>query len=597
MALTTPVSVVVPVCNGARWLPRMLEAIERECAGRRFEIIAVEDGSRDRSRRLLADAARAGRLRLVDGPRRGIAAAINTGIREARFPLIAQVDQDVEVGAGWLGTLLEALEDPDVAAAQGRYVTDPQAPFWARVMGRDLDERYRRLRPGPVDHVCTGNSVYRAYALRQVGLLDETMGYGSDNDLSYRLAAAGYRLEFCPDATSTHRWRDTAGAYLAQQYGVGYGRLDLLARHPRRAGGDDVSGTLMMAHAPVLLAAVALLAIAAAVGLAAAPAPLLLTGAASLVLLIVCERALAGLRNWYYFGDPAALAFPVVHLARDLAWAAAILVWLGRRVRGAPGDARHSMRRPPMRLSGHAAAEPTPLDRVLALVPAHNERQNLPGVIADLRRACAALDILVVDDGSSDGTADLLPRLGVRWLSLPQRVGVGGAVRTGLRYALTHGYAHVVRVDGDGQHRACDVKRLLAPVVSGRVDVAIGSRFLHRPARRLGPGRTTRAALAACLSCFTRHRVTDPTSGAWCFGPRAIRLLGRHHPTGYPEPELVLLLARNGLRIGEVPIRVRPRRAGRTSLTWPRASLALARTLLAVVVVPMRQAVGDDGGD
>ncbi len=225
---------------------------------------------------------------------------------------------------------------------------------------------------------------------------------------------------------------------------------------------------------------------------------------------------------------------------------------------------------------------------MLALVPAFNESPSLMRVVRELRRAAPDIDILVVNDGSTDETANLLPSLDVAWLTLPQRVGVGGAVRAGLRYAARDGYQYVVRVDGDGQHRACDIARMLAPVAQGRLDASIGSRFLARPGRRPTIRRLSQAALAGCLTIWTRRRFTDPTSGFWLFGPRAIWLLGRHHPTGYGEPELVLFLCRNGLRVGEVPIRMRPRLSGRTSLTPARATLAFASTLLALLMVPIR---------
>jgi glycosyltransferase involved in cell wall biosynthesis len=179
---------------------------------------------------------------------------------------------------------------------------------------------------------------------------------------------------------------------------------------------------------------------------------------------------------------------------------------------------------------------------------------------------------------------------GLPMLTLTHRLAVGGAVGACIRYAERAGYDYVVRIDGDGQHRACDVARMLAPVVAGRADVALGSRFL-RGRRLRGPRRLSQAALAACLSAVTRKRVTDPTSGFWLFGPRALRLLSGHHPAGYAEPELLLFLSRNRLRVAEIPIRMRPRIAGRTSLTAPRAVFALARTALALVIVPFRQLV------
>lgn len=232
---------------------------------------------------------------------------------------------------------------------------------------------------------------------------------------------------------------------------------------------------------------------------------------------------------------------------------------------------------------------------MLAVVPAYNEVENLNRVVGELRRLAPALDVLVVNDGSTDATSEVLPQLGVRWLTMAARVGVGGAVRAGLRYALKNGYSYVVRIDGDGQHRTADIRRLLEPVVANRLDVVIGSRFLARRKRRFTVLRGAQALLAVCLTFATKRRITDPTSGFCLFGPRALRMLAHHHPTGYAEPELLLLLHRNGLRAGEVPIRIRPRLNGRTSLTPLRALVAVGRTLVALFVAPSRRAVMNAG--
>jgi glycosyltransferase involved in cell wall biosynthesis len=231
--------------------------------------------------------------------------------------------------------------------------------------------------------------------------------------------------------------------------------------------------------------------------------------------------------------------------------------------------------------------------RILVLIPAFNEAGSLPGVIAELRQRVAPSDILVVDDGSTDGTASLLPTLGVCWVRLAQRLGTGAAVRTGLRYALSRGYDTVVRIDGDGQHPAEEIDRLLGPLQHGSADAVVGSRYARSPLDiPLGPRRLSHGLLGTLLSVLTGRRVTDPTSGLWAFGPTALRLLVEHHPSGYPEPELVLFLSRNKLRFLEVPVRMRERSAGRTSLTPPRIGAALARLLLLIVVVPLRAAVG-----
>lgn len=530
---------------------------------------------------------------MIPGPRQGAAAAVNAGIREASHPVICQVDQDVVVQPGWLARLLEPLADPDVAAAQGHYVCAPDAGFWARVMSRDLECRYARIRGGFSDHVCTGNTVYRASAVHAVGLLDAELGYGYDNDLSYRLTGAGYKLAFRRDALATHRWPETLKGYLRQQFGVGYGRIDVVRKHARRAGGDQVSDSLMMAHAPLTFAAAASIAASGVMALASTPAPWMAAAGAAILALLAVERTAVGVASWWRTGDRAALAFPIAHLARDAAWAAAIGMWCLRRAVGRTHSPAHSMRR-----HGRALAVPHSLSslaprRLLAVIPAYNEADSLARVVEELRRLAPAIDVLVVNDGSTDGTADLVPRLDARWLSMPARVGVGGAVRAGLRYAEKHGYDYVVRIDGDGQHRVADIGRLLSPVAANQLDAVVGSRFMTRRRRRPTLLRGAQTLLAACITALTRRRITDPTSGFCLFGSRAIRLLARHHPTGYAEPELILLLHRHDLRVGEVPVRPRPRLKGRTSLTPSRALVAIGRTLLALVIVPARRAAAD----
>ena len=594
MIALSGVSFVVPVHNGRRSLPRVLEAIESQVNGRPYEIVMIDDGSADGSGRWLAEQSVAGRIRVVRGPRRGAAAAVNAGIRDAQFPIICQIDQDVILEPGWLGELLAALEDPDVAAAQGHYVASIDAGFWARVTGRDLEWRYVRMPQPFTDHVCTGNTVYRASALHGVGLLDESLGYGYDNDLSYRLLSSGYRLAFVPKARSVHLWREGMAGYFRQQFGVGYGRLDVVRKHPRRASGDAVSDTMMMAHAPATLLSLFLIVVSGA-GAVAGVSPLVpFVAALTLLLILAAERTFAGIRAWKRSRDRTALAFPIAHFVRDIAWATAICVWCVRRAMGRSALPSHSMLRQDARPLSFDLALLTS-ERILAVIPAFNEAGNLSRVVNELRRLVPAVDILIVNDGSTDGTHEVLPRLGVQWLAMVARVGVGGAVRAGLRYAVANGYSHVVRIDGDGQHRASDIRRLLEPVLANRVDVVIGSRFLGRRRRRLTALRGAQALLAVCLSAATKRRITDPTSGFCVIGPRALRLLAAHHPTGYAEPELLLLLHRNGLRAGEVPIRIRPRLEGRTSLTPLRALVAVGRTLVALFVVPARRAVVDTG--
>jgi GT2 family glycosyltransferase len=513
---------------------------------------------------------------------------------------VAQVDQDVELEPGWLAPLLEALGDPSVAGAQGHYVAPDGASLPARVSALDLAQRYAAIPGTDTDHVCTGNSVYRKAALEAVGGFDEAFGYGYDNDMSYRLRAAGHRLIFRRDARSTHHWRASLGGYCRQQYGLGYGRLQLVARHPRRLAGDAVSPASMMLH-PVLMCVVTASAVLAALAAAAGDARWPVVAAFSGVILIALalERCWSGIVQARRCRDAAALTFPFFHLLRDVVWVGAIVVWLGRRLVGASPSPAHSMKgRPktgplpaPVSRDGCRYGSPVPAaPRMLVLIPAHNESGALPEVIADVRHHCPGASILVIDDGSIDDTADVAETHGVNWIQLPERMGVGSAMRAGLRYARRRRTDVVVRLDGDGQHHAEDIASLIAPIADGSADVVLGSRYVQAGGGRSGMVRLIQRLLGFCLSRLTGQPVTDPTSGFCAFNAPATRLLSELHPTGYPEPELRLLLSRYSLRVSETPMRTRARLAGRTSLTPARLVTAAARVLLAMLIVPVRPA-------
>ena len=228
--------------------------------------------------------------------------------------------------------------------------------------------------------------------------------------------------------------------------------------------------------------------------------------------------------------------------------------------------------------------------RVLTLIPAYNEAPSIRTVVVDLRKERGDVDVLVVNDGSTDGTAAVLRDLNVKWLHWPERRGVGSALRAGLRYAARQGYDVVVRLDADGQHDVNDIARLLVPLAVGAADVVLGSRFAASNRSR-HPGPIQRG-LGALLSMITRRTVTDPTSGFWALGPRAVTLLAEHLPDGYPEPELHLFLSRNAMRVVEVDVQWRARLHGRSSLTLTRLVKAGARVALAMIIVPLRASVG-----
>ena len=238
---------------------------------------------------------------------------------------------------------------------------------------------------------------------------------------------------------------------------------------------------MMMAHPIAMMLGLAALAVAAMLHAAGSTALRQRRSERRLIGLLIAERALAGVRAFVRFGDPAALLFPVVHTARDLSWVAAIVVWTTRRIIGRGSQPSDSMQsRPAARVDRPASADGfvPRARRTIGIIPSHNEAATIGAVIADVRNCRPDLDLLVVDDGSTDRGAEIAARTGVRLIELPERMGVGTAMRTGLRYARRLGYDSAIRLDADGQHRAVDIDRLLAPIVEGRADVVLGSRFL-----------------------------------------------------------------------------------------------------------------------
>ena len=205
-----------------------------------------------------------------------------------------------------------------------------------------------------------------------------------------------------------------------------------------------------------------------------------------------------------------------------------------------------------------------PFPRCLAIVPAFQERDAIARVIADIR-AHSAVEIVVIDDGSGDGTAAEAVRAGARVISLPFNLGIGSAVQTGYIVALEGDFDIAIQVDGDGQHPAAEINRLIGALVESDADLAIGSRFLGERHYRPTFGRKVGIVVfARVVSAICRTRVTDTTSGFRAGNRRAIALFAAAYPHDYPEVEAVIIAHRAGLGIIEVPVQMRQRQGGRS---------------------------------
>src|SRR5512133_2498900 len=240
--------------------------------------------------------------------------------------------------------------------------------------------------------------------------------------------------------------------------------------------------------------------------------------------------------------------------------------------------------------------------RVLVVVPAYNEEKSLPSLLDELRAVASGvraqskshqkleIAIVVIDDASRDCTARVSRAGGARVVRLCRNLGIGGAVQTGLRLAHREGFDCAVQMDGDGQHPPSELPKLLdAFTAEGCPDIVIGSRYLDRRgfqstwARRIGI-----QWLRLVLRVVVRLHTTDPTSGYRLYGPRALRLFAYSYPHDYPEPEALVLAKAAGLRIAELPVVMRERQGGASSIQSLQAPYYMLKVTLAVVLAFVR---------
>ena len=229
--------------------------------------------------------------------------------------------------------------------------------------------------------------------------------------------------------------------------------------------------------------------------------------------------------------------------------------------------------------------------RLVAIVPAWNEEGAIGRVVDEIRAFDAGATVVVVDDASTDGTPSVAEAHGATVLRLLFNVGIGGAVQTGFRYARDDGYDVAVRLDGDGQHDASEIGKLLAPIHAGTADLVIGSRFVdpaggYRPpfARRMGI-----RVFARLVSLLGGQKVTDTTSGFVALNRAGIELFATEYPHDYPEVEATLVALRSGLRLAQVQVEMRERQAGTSSITFVRSLYYIVKVLLALLVASLRR--------
>ncbi|AIG80787.1 glycosyl transferase family protein [Amycolatopsis japonica] len=236
--------------------------------------------------------------------------------------------------------------------------------------------------------------------------------------------------------------------------------------------------------------------------------------------------------------------------------------------------------------------------RVLIVMPALNEQASVGAVISQVKQSLPGMDVLVVDDGSSDDTAKLARAAGAEVARLSVNLGVGGAMRTGFRYAAARGYDVVVQVDADGQHDPDEVAALLDALDDA--DIAIGSRFAGKGSYKAsGPRKYAMVVLSLVFSRLGKTKLTDVTSGFKAMGPRAIKLFAAYYPAEYlgDTVESLVMAIRAELKIKEIPVIMRERAGGTPSHSPVKSAVYLGRAGLALLLALVRRRPAVDSSD
>ena len=226
--------------------------------------------------------------------------------------------------------------------------------------------------------------------------------------------------------------------------------------------------------------------------------------------------------------------------------------------------------------------------KVLVIIPAYNEAENIVHVVKHMMEAAPKYDYLVINDGSTDNTPDLCRRENYHYLDLPINMGIGGAVQAGYIYARKYDYDIAVQMDGDGQHDIAYLDRLLEPIANGEADVVIGSRFLEKEgfqstlSRRMGIN-----ILSGLIWLVTGRHIMDVTSGYRVVNKMFIKIYSEDNPMDYPEPEAIVAAIMHLGRVKEVPVRMRAREGGISSITFKKSIYYMIKVTLAILICRM----------
>ena len=230
--------------------------------------------------------------------------------------------------------------------------------------------------------------------------------------------------------------------------------------------------------------------------------------------------------------------------------------------------------------------------KICVIIPALNESQNIGFVVEEVKKALPLSTVLVIDDGSDDNTSVIAKEFGALVIRLGSNLGIGAAVQTGFKYAQANNFDIAVQLDADGQHDPFYIKELVKPILEKKADVAIGSRFIENNGYRSTFSRRIGIKWFSTLTkLLMKKKILDCTSGFRAYNQRAIHFLYDRYPDDYPEPESLFMLDKNGFGISEVPVVMRERKGGISSINSLKSIYYIIKVTLASTMWSIRKVV------
>lgn len=227
------------------------------------------------------------------------------------------------------------------------------------------------------------------------------------------------------------------------------------------------------------------------------------------------------------------------------------------------------------------------MEKILIIIPAYNEQENIKETVRKIKEYKKNLDYIVINDGSSDNTQEILEKNNINHIELVNNLGIGGAVQTGYKYAYENNYDIAIQFDGDGQHDINYVPNICKLIISGKADMCIGTRYLDKSSsefqstfmRRLGSN-----IISICIRMLCGKKITDPTSGFRAVNKKIIEKFAKDYPTEYPEPESTVSLLVNGYKVEEVPVSMNEREGGVSSIRLWKSVDYMLKVISAIII-------------